>query len=449
MKKFRVKTVLLLALILLSVAFIAGCSSSSSNDEASGSENSTGGEGTGEELPETTVTFLVDNQTVMDGLESVAAEIKERYNITTEFEVRPGGTEGDNVVKTRLATGEMTDLMWYNSGSLFKALNPEEYFEDLANESFMEVLDDSYKETVEVNGKVFGIPGESANVGGWLYNKKVYEELGLEVPKTWEQLLENNEKIKAAGKVPVVASFKDTWTSQLVFLADYYNVHTEQPDFAEDFTNNADKIASNSLAVRGFEKLQELQEAGHFNDEQTATSYEDALKMLALGEAAHYPMLSFALPAIEATYPDSMDDIGFFGQPGDDGENHGLTLWMPGSIYLNKDSEKVEAGKQWMEFFVSPEGLEIYMSEMKANGPYVIKGVDLPEDAYEAVKEMVPYLEDGKVAPALEFLSPIKGPALEQITVEVGLGMTSAQEGAEKYDRDVEKQAKQLGLEGW
>ena len=53
------------------------------------------------------------------------------------------------------------------------------------------------------------------------------------------------------------------------------------------------------------------------------------------------------------------------------------------------------------------------------------------------------------MTPALEFLSPVKGPALEQITVEVGSGLRSAEDGAKLYDEDVKKQAQQLGLEGW
>jgi raffinose/stachyose/melibiose transport system substrate-binding protein len=38
---------------------------------------------------------------------------------------------------------------------------------------------------------------------------------------------------------------------------------------------------------------------------------------------------------------------------------------------------------------------------------------------------------------------------LEQITVEVGSGLKSAAEGAALYDKDVKKQAQQLGLPGW
>ena len=64
-------------------------------------------------------------------------------------------------------------------------------------------------------------------------------------------------------------------------------------------------------------------------------------------------------------------------------------------------------------------------------------------------QDLAAYVDAGTVTPALEFLSPIKGPALEQITVEVGSGIRPALDGAELYDQDVEKQAQQLGLEGW
>jgi raffinose/stachyose/melibiose transport system substrate-binding protein len=437
------KRSLLFGLLTLLLFVVTACGGDESDSEASGDN---GGEAGTEE---TTVTFLIDNQTVLDGAKAVAADIKEKYNITTKFELRPGGSEGDNIVKTRLATGEMTDLMAYNSGSLFKALNPEEYFVDLSDEPYMDRIQESFIETVSVGDAIYGIPFDAASAGGWLYNKKVYEELGLEVPHTWEQLLENNEVIKEAGKVPVVASYKDAWTSQLVLLADYYNVHSEMPDFAEKFTHNKAKFSNTPIALRGFEKLQELQKAGHYNEEESVTTYEDALEMLATGEAAHYPILTFSLTTLEERFPDKIDDIGFFGQPGDDPENHGMTLWMPGGVYINKNSENVDAAKKWVEYFVSDEGLATYMSEMKANGPYVIEGVDLPDDAYEAVKDMKTYIDSGKVAPALEFLSPLKGPNLQQITVEVGLGMISPKEGAEKYDRDVAKQAQQLGLEDW
>ena len=55
-----------------------------------------------------------------------------KYKVT--LETRPGGTEGDNLVKTRLATGSMDDLFGYNSGSLMNNLNPAKNLIPLGDE---------------------------------------------------------------------------------------------------------------------------------------------------------------------------------------------------------------------------------------------------------------------------------------------------------------------------
>jgi raffinose/stachyose/melibiose transport system substrate-binding protein len=426
--------------LLLSSALVAGLLAG-----CGGNEEANSGKDKGKE----TITFLIDNQTQLDPIQAIADAFEEKHNVEIEFETRPGGSEGDNIVKTRLSTGDMADIMWYNSGSLLQALNPEQNFVDLSKEPFMENLMDNFKDAVSVNGKVFGVPGEPTNAGGWLYNKKVYDELGLSVPKTWDELMANNEKIKQAGKTPVIGTYKDSWTSQLIFLSDNYNVLAENPSFAEDFTANKAKFADTPAALRSFEKLEEVNKKGYFNEDFLATTYDTGLKMLTEGTGAHYPILTFALNNLGANYADKMQDIGFFPQPGDSADKNGLTVWMPAAIYLNKNSEHIDAAKKFMEFYISQEAVDLYTSKLQPNGPFAIKGVELSDDVYPAVKDMLPYFESGNTAPALEFLSPVKGPSLEQITQQVGSGISSAKEGAKLYDKDVEKQAKQLGLKGW
>ena len=88
-------------------------------------------------------------------------------------------------------------------------------------------------------------------------------------------------------------------------------------------------------------------------------------------------------------------------------------------------------------------------SAAPVGGPFAVTTCELPADVATAVKDLSAYVDAGNATPALEFLSPIKGPALEQITVEVGSGIRPADDGAALYDQDVEKQAQQLGLEGW
>ncbi len=396
-----------------------------------------------------TLTLLIDNQSALEGINGVIAAAKAKLGIDVTIDLRPGGSEGDNVVKTRLATGDMDDLSFYNSGSLFQALNPPQNFVDLTDEPFMKDVLDSFKQTVSVDGRVYAIPAQTAMGGGWLYNRKVYAQLGLKVPTTWAQLLANCDRIKRAGKVAVIGSYKDDWTSQLIFLADYYNVQARYPSFAADYTSHKATIAGTPIALRSFEKLQEIYKRGYMNKDLLATTYEQALKMLVDGTGAHYPMLTFALDNIKSTAPDKINDIGFFAQPGDSAASNGLTAWMPAGVALNKNGANVDAAKKWAAFYVSKEGIGAYMEKQLPGGPFAVRGVKLPANVTQATKDMLPYFDSGKTAPALEFLSPIKGPNLPQICVQVGSGISTPLDGARQYDKDVEKQAKQLGLAGW
>ena len=400
-----------------------------------------------------TLSYLIPSGA--DGV-AVAEELVKAFeaknpDIKIEIETRPGGSEGDNLVKTRLATGSMADVFLYNSGSLFQAINPAQFLVDLSNEPWEADIQPSFKQVVTApDGTIRGAPMGAAMGGGIYYNKKIYEELGLSVPKTWDEFMANNEKIKAAGKVPVIQTYGDTWTSQLFVLADYYNVAAKDQSFANRYTAGEAKFATDPNALRGFEKLQAAHDAGFFNEDFGAAKYDDGIRMVANGDGAHYPMLTFATTAIAQTVPDKLADVGFFAQPGDDASLNGLTVWMPDGIYIPQTTANLDAAKKFVAFVASVEGCEAQTRAGGASGPYLVNGCTLPADIPPAVSDMLPYFaEGGQNGPALEFLSPIKGPALEQITVEVGSGIRPAADGAALYDEDVRKQAQQLGLPGW
>lgn len=397
-----------------------------------------------------TLTYIIDRDTDKPGYQAVMAAFTEKTGIQFEEELRPGGAEGETILKTRLATGDAPDFLWFNSGSLLSTLNPEENFVDLTGKPYIANLQPSYLQTVTVNGKVFGIPGATSQAGGWLYNRKLHEELGLTVPTTWAQLLENCEKAKAAGKTAVIGSYKDSWTAQLILLADFYNVQAQVPAFAADFDSNKAKYATTPEALRAFEKTAEVFEKGYLNKDYLATTYDLALEMLVNGDGLYYPMLTFALSNIFTTYgQEAVDNIGVFAQPSDDAAINGLTVWMPSGWYACKTSEHQAEVDQFFEFYLSEEGQAAFSSAARGDGPSVVIGAKLPDNAYAGVREMMQYYDSGKTAPALEFITSVKGPNSPQICVEVGSGMKTPAESAADYDRDVEKQAKQLGLQGW
>jgi raffinose/stachyose/melibiose transport system substrate-binding protein len=407
----------------------------------------------GQAQDKVTITYLTDN--APDRVAISEAQIKAfeaaNPNIHVEYETRPGGADGDNIVKTRLATGEMSDVFFYNSGSLFQALNPEQNLVDLTNEPWQENVLDSFKPTVTApDGTIRGAPNGTAMGGGILYNKPIYQELGLSVPKTWDEFMANNEKIKAAGKVPVIQSFGATWTSQLFVLGDFFNVQAAVPNFAADYTANKAKFATTPAALKGFEHQEEVFKAGYLNDDFAAATFEEGAVKLATGEGAHYPMLTFALSTIQQLAPENLDDVGFFAMPGDDASKNGLTVWMPAGVYIPTTTKHLDEAKKFVAFIASTDGCKAEIDAVGASGPFLIKGCTLPDTVAPAVADLQSYFQqDGTTAPALEFVSPVKGPSLEQITVEVGSGIRSAADGAALYDQDVQKQAQQLGLPGW
>lgn len=433
MKKKIVSALLVLAMI---GSMATGCGSK--KEETAGETKDTN---------EQTISILVDANTSTAGIEAVIKAAEEELGIKAEIEVQPGGSEGDNLIKTRLSSGTMNDICLYNSGSLLQALNPEEYFEDLSDQDFVKNYEDTYTQTVSVGDAVYGVPATSSQVVGWLYNKKIYEELKLEVPKTWDELMANCEKIKAAGKTAIIGSYKDTWTSQPVFLGDAYNILYGAPNFVEDYTAHTATFENTPSALNAFQKLYDT--APYINEDSMATTYDMAIEMLATGEGAHYVMLTQALTNIYDQYPDNIDDIGIFAQPGATEEETGLTLYMPNSFYVNKKSENKEAVLKWLEFYVSQAGADAYGSAVLPEGPLVVKDLKLPEGSYAALSEAQAYLDEGKVATGLEFLLPVKGANCPDICVNCALGKKTAQETAQEYDKDCEKQAQQMGLENW
>jgi raffinose/stachyose/melibiose transport system substrate-binding protein len=416
--------------------------------------SSEGGEGG--EAGATTITFLHGAETA--DVESANALEKAftaaNPNITIKHETRPGGSEGDNLVKTRLATGDMADVFIYNNGSLLQALKPEQNLTPLDDQPWASQLDETFAESSKgSDGKIYGGPSGTAFGGGVLYNIPLYKKLNLEIPKTWDEFMANNEKIKADGSAdPVEQTYGETWTSQLFVLGDFHNVAAAVPTFAADYTANKAKYATTPEALAGFEHIQEVKDAGYLNKDFASAKLTDGIKAVATGAAAHYPQLGGSANNIENVAPGKSADVGFFALPGDDAASNGMTVW-PGTaaMYIPKtvEGDKLEAAKKFIAFAATQEGCDAYASGAPPQGPFLSKACKLPADVSQVAKDTQAYFDSGKASPALEFLSPIKGPALEQICVQVGTGQVDAKKGAELYDQDVKKQAQQLGLPGW
>lgn len=398
----------------------------------------------------TIITVLGGNtDATMIPLKAAAEEFNSANpGIVVRVESRPQGADGDNLVKTKLATGDMAEIFHYNSGSLLQALDPAKHIVPITDEPYINQLDKTFKAAVTLDGKTYGVPFGSAMGGGILYNRKIYQQLGLSIPKTWDAFMSNNAKIKEAGNIdPVLQSYGDTWSSQILILSDFHNVASEVPDWATLYTQNMAKF-SEQPALKSFERLETLSKSGYLNRDFASLKVSQALDRLSQGRAAHYPITSAVIGRLQ---PEQTVDIGFFGQPGDDSAKYGLTVWSSPALYISSSTqgEKLDAAKKFLAWIATTDACEIQTKALPPSGPYMVHGCKLPAGLPPVVEDLQSLMDAGSTTPALEFLSPVKGPNLEKITVEVGSGITSAAEGARRYDEDVKKQAQQLGLPGW
>jgi raffinose/stachyose/melibiose transport system substrate-binding protein len=437
--------VALMALAAAGTLFAAGCSAGSLG-------SSSGGQGS---AAATTITFLVDNgdTTVASAKAIIEAFQSANPGITVKLDTRPGGSDGDNLVKTRLSTGDMAEVFEYNNGSLLQALKPEQNLTPMDDQPWAGQLDQTFLASTKASdGKLYGGPWGTAFGGGVLYNIPVYKKLSLQIPKTWDEFMKNNEVIKKAGGIaPVEQTYGETWTSQLFVLGDYHNVEAQVPDFAAKYTAGEAKYANTPAALAGFQHIQLVHEAGYFNKDFASAKLNDGIKALATGTAAHYPQLGAVAANVENVAPGKSNDVGFFALPGQDVATNGMTVWPGAGMYIPKsvEGDKLDAAKKLIAFVASQPGCDAFATGSPPQGPFLSKACKLPADVSQTAKDTTAYFDAGKASPALEFESPIKGPALEQICVQVGTGQATGEKGAALYDEDVKKQAQQLGLPGW
>jgi raffinose/stachyose/melibiose transport system substrate-binding protein len=372
-------------------------------------------------------------------------------DITVKVNFVPGGVEGDALVKSQLASGTMTDVFAYNVGALMQAIDPVKNLVNLKGEPWMSSVNSGFiPSATGADGGVYAAPFGTAMGGGILYNKRIYSKLGLQIPLTWKEFMANNAKIKKAGITPVISSWKDSWTAQLFVLGDHFNVAAAMPGFEDKFTKNKIVLEKNAATLAGFQHLEEVRKAGYYNKDVAATTFAKALEYLALGKGAHYPMLSAGIDTIVANFPTKASDIGFMAQPGTNAKSNGVTVWMPSGVYIAKSTKNLEAAKKFVAWTVSKESFQVQNKVVPPSGPYFIKGAPVSGNLTAVFTDLYNYMQGkGTSYPALEFLTPVKGPNLSQICVEIGSGQKNALQGAQSYQKDLEKQSQQLGLAGW
>ena len=404
MKKIRTITSLLVVFVFL--AGLSACAQqapATETSEASAPTVETSAPPASESKSDVTLTVMISTDWNSEAMQDVFARFQSQSGIKLDVQVLPGGQQLDEVILTKAATKSLPDITFmYGLSSFLKKVNASTNLVDLSGEAYISKISESVSEEknwLQVDGKYYGIPASGLNVGGVIYNKKVFADLGIDIPQTWDDFLDACETIKTAGITPVYECGKDGWPLQVFSFNMFANmILKSHPEVIDELNNRSMTFEQLPEYNQMLEFQRELQEKGYTNNDILSGTYDESLAQVVEGKAAMTINADWAIPTIYERYPDA--NIGMFAQPYD-GDNY-ASLSDPWAVGISANGN-VEEAKEFLEFFASDENLNIYYGKLGAVPCY--SGLKL--DLKPGTADMAEYVDSGK---ALPFFSALIDP---------------------------------------
>ena len=356
--------------------------------------------------------------------------------------------EAESVLLIRAATGNLPDVFSTNVGAKLWELDPESNMYDLSGNDWLENVNDGYLQITSRNGATYGIPAADSTVAGVFYNKAIFEQLNLEIPKTWDELLAICEILKNNGITPVEQIFGLANGRQFQFLMQYYYVQAEDPEFAAKYSRNEVALHENAAYVRGVEKVYDLWEKGYINEDPLSTSVEVAVNDFIENKYGMVFRNTSWYTAVNQISPEAAANLGFFPMPDIDPDNIGVTLWMPHAWVASQNSKNIDVVLDLFKFLTTQEAIDAYTSVLTPTGAFLLKDVTVNCELSDVIRE-AQACAAASSAPAMEYSCNIKGSNMATILSMVGTGEYTPEQGIEEIEMDNAIDAQQKGLEGW
>lgn len=276
-------------------------------------------------------------------------------NITIKFD--PTNPPDYNaVLRTQLEGGTGPDLFYVRSFSTSRQLYEEGFLEPLEG---LPGLNENFNEATRApwatdDGLPYGLPFIAVSHGVY-YNQDIFNELGLEVPTTWQQLLDVAQTVKDAGYTPFANASGDEWTiAEIVFM-------NLAPNFIGGREGRLAYLAgercfNDEHTVAAFQAVADL--APFLPDGQEALTYYDSQQLFLMGDAAMWLGGSWDIPFFESEAPDFAWSV--FAVPAPEGQPGYVTFHMDAGMGINAASKHKEEAKLFLEWMTSEEFAQLF-----------------------------------------------------------------------------------------
>ena len=348
------------------VVTAAGCSNSASN-------------GSFKDEP-VTLTVLITQSRNYDGLKNMMEKTEKEENIKFDCQVVPDD-QYENIVKMRLNSGEAPDLIDMNFPAGLSKYDVEEYCLDLSDQEWAEKL--ISPQNVTLNGKIYGFPFKQLQgLQGFIYNKDLFDELGLEEPETWDEFLNVCETIKNESDAAPIGFPNEGWVPQILIVDNMTKALGRDGtlEFCEKVLKNEAKWNEVPEFAECIDEYLNLFEKGYVNEDYLSATYDDTLAAIGEGRMAMCFNANMTATSIQESYPDT--EIGMFvvNMPVA-AESDFVTVNnnTPGML-VNKDSKNMDTVLKVLELWSTPEYADLYFESAPGFPAFPdVNGGELPD----------------------------------------------------------------------
>jgi raffinose/stachyose/melibiose transport system substrate-binding protein len=325
MKKSRIMISLMLTICLIVTMAAcgknAGSSSTGKDSVTKAPETTTDKEESTAEPREAELNIMMSFPQYMDQWETYCKQFEDKLLAEENIKVKinlemPSSDQYDSVLQARLTGDDAPDLYTIHSNNI-KTYQEAGFLTDLSGESLAGKIFDNVKKTVSVDGKLLALPIEST-AWGVLYNKAIFEECGLQVPNTLDELKNVCKVLKEKGYTPFLLAYQEQWVPQLMTaLTIGGKVSGDLPDWLDRMYADNGSYAEISEI---FEVIDVIMQNG--TERAMEEGSEAGSADFANGKAAMYVQGTWASNTIMTTNPEMK--LGVYALPINN--NEGCTL---------------------------------------------------------------------------------------------------------------------------
>lgn len=350
MKQKKLLTLLCTGLTML---LIAGCGEKESPVKEEIKEQS---ESKSEQ--ETKLKILYWESMYTDPLREVADQFEAAHpGVTIDLEVPAGDFEA--VLNTRLMSDEAPDMFMYYGSSVFK-MAQNNYWGTFENDTnWISGLKEDFKNAMTYNGEISACPLD-CSAEGIFYNKKLFKDMGLEIPEDYQSFLTLCESLKDEGVTPIAIADWGIYHGFSSILVSNQSIN--DPDFGERLYHGESTFPDSGYK-KSLQIFKELYDKGYINEGALGMDVNQAAQDVISGNSAMLFLSNYATSLFQEIDPNS--EIGFFTFPNENGES-GMVAYVDKAIGYYPEGNNVELSKEFINYLASPDILSSVIEKINA-----------------------------------------------------------------------------------